>query len=114
MKAPEKSQFDDTCGAPVSFLQFGEKFVEHESIFILSYRIPPVDGRQRETLLFAPAFLRNSGSRVIDEYSPHRLSGNGKEMSAILEVDRFRAEQAQAQLIDKCAGLQSVMLPLMI
>ena len=45
---------------------------------------------------------------MIDQDPPHRLSGNGKEVSPILIGDRLVTEEAYTQLIHQCVWFERV------
>ena len=89
MQATEESQFDHTRCARIRSFQFRQSLIQHENVFIAGDRIPTFDCGQTQALLLASAFFRDAGTRVIDQYSPHRLCGDRKKMGAIFKVDRL-------------------------
>lgn len=80
-------------GTRVVFLELGERLVEREHVLIALHGIPVVYHRQADALLGAAPLLGDSRPRVIDQDWPHRLRGNREEVRAIVERDRFGAEQ---------------------
>jgi hypothetical protein len=58
--------------------------------------------------------LRRPRSSRIDEYPPHRLSGDGHEVGPVLPVDRSDVDQTQVGLVHERRRLQRMVgtLPL--
>ena len=50
---------------------------------------------------------------MIDQNAAHLLTGNGEEMSTILDLQRFGAGQAQVCLVDQGGSLEGMPFPLM-
>ncbi len=54
----------------------------------------------------ANAFLIGATARMIHEDSPHHLSGNGKELGAVLPISSLLGCEPQVCFMDQGAGLK--------
>jgi hypothetical protein len=109
-EAAKVSQFDDLGLTWILLLQPVESLIELRDLF------EPL-GRYRELILeldsfsLAAALIGVAGAGVVDEHSPHNMSGEAYEMFTAVPIDVL-LNKAQVGLIDEGGGLQRVVGPL--
>jgi hypothetical protein len=101
------AEFDDPCRARFETLQLAQSLIQDEYI--------DAPGLGGELYLVeidlggaaaAPLGVVRTG--MIDQDAPHLLAGDGEEVRAILDFQRFRTNQAYVGLMDQGGGLQRV------
>jgi len=103
----EIAKFYNLRGARFQSFQLGQGLVQQEDIDVLRLH-SELNLGEVDLNSIAAAALGLAGAGMVDQNAAHLLAGNGKEVPAILDFERFRADQPDVSLVYERGSLEGV------